>query len=177
MGTATLLTPSELRGHVETDLSEGVLQSILDAEETEIIRRYGAHATQTDLLPGGELWLVLRRTPVSFTSVTETVNTTSTVLAADDYRHWGGGRLERLGTGTNARSEWGDRVSVVYVPEARSDQRKLVLVQLALLAIQYQGVQREAIGGNDYNVEYLDHLRERERLMRSLAPRGGMGFA
>jgi len=177
MTTATLLSAAALRDHVETDLANDVLQRILDAEESEIIRRYGAHATQVDTLPGGHEWLILRRTPSSFSTVVEVVATTSTTLATTDYRHWGGGRLQRLNDGTNQRSTWGERVTVTYVPEDRTAQRRLALAQLAALAIRYEGVHAESIGGSDYSVTNLDYRLERERLLASLATRGGMWFA
>lgn len=170
-----LLTPPQLRQHVETDLPDAALQRILDAEEAEIVRRYGAHATATELVAGGKRSLVLQRPAASVTSVTEVVagwiGETSTVLAPDDYRLWFGNlMLERLGTGTNPRDRWGDRVTVVYVPQDRATQRTLVLVNVCKLAVSYSGVASQQIGG-DYSEKQHDYVAERERLLKTLAGR------
>ena len=64
-------------------------------------RRYGAHATATETLPGDGEWLILDRTPSTITSVTEIADNVTTTLATNDYRIWPEGKLERLNTGTN----------------------------------------------------------------------------
>jgi hypothetical protein len=174
--TATLLSVAGLRQHIETDLPDTALQQVLDAAEDEITRRYGAHATASELLTGNGSWLVLARAAVSITSITETIAFTDTALAADDYRLWPGGRLERRIDGTHGRMFWGDRVAVTYVPVDQTAQRTLVLVQLCKLAIQYSGLKSESVGG-DHSETTADYPAERERLLRSLAPHGGMAFA
>jgi hypothetical protein len=168
--TAELLTATQLKEHLETDLGDDALQRILDAEEGEITRRYGAIATETDILPGGDSMLTLSRKASSITSVTELVSTTSTALATDDWRAWADHRLERLATGTNARTTWGDRVTVVYTPVDRTDQRTLVLVQLCKLALVYGGLASESIGGGDYVMRALPWGIERETLLATLEP-------
>ena len=177
-GTATLLTVTELRQHVETDLLDAALQRYLDANETEIIRRYGPHATATETLRGGSAWLLLSRDALSITAVTETVLETATTLAADDYELWhGGASLWREQDGTHTRWAWGDEVTVVYVPVDTSAQRTAVLVKLCVLDVQYSGLKSESIGGGDHGETTADYPTERERLLRSLAPRGGFVFA
>ena len=172
MATATLLTPTELRDHIQTDLVDLALQRVLDAEESEIIRRYGAHASQTEMLTGGNARLGLSRQAASVTSVTEVASEVTTVLAADDYRLWYGTSLERLMTGTNPRQYWGDRVTVVYVPTERNAQRTLALVNLCKLTLAYEGVKSQSIGQSDYSMTAMDYRQERERILRSLASRG-----
>ena len=167
-----ILSNAQLQEHVETDLSDNALQRINDAETAEIIRRFGDYDTATELLPGGEVMLVLSQKAGSFTSVTETVSDTDTALAADDYRLWYGAMLERLDDGTNPRSTWGDRVSVVYVPEDKLPQRRLVLINLVKLAIEYRGLKSEDIGAGDYRMTQLQYNEERENILRSLVPRG-----
>jgi hypothetical protein len=170
--TATLLTVAQLHEHVETDLPDAALQRILDAEEAEIILRHGAHATASEMLPGGGEWLVLTRAAASITSITETVDDVSTVLAADDYLAWDGSRLQRLDTGTNARSCWGERVTAVYIPLSQVAQRTLVLIQLCKLAIVYNGLKTESVGQGDHSETAMDYNAERAALLRSLSPRG-----
>jgi len=176
--TATLLTPAQLREHVETDLSDGALQRILDSEEAEIVGRYGAHATASEMLAGDHKpLLILARDAASITAITETVADVDTALAADDYRLWPGGRLERLSDGTHPASTWGDRVAVTYVPADQVAQRSLVLVNLCKLALEYRGLKSEAIGSGDYQMTAQEYNAERNRLLGSLAPRGGLWFA
>lgn len=171
--TATLLTVGELREHLETDLSDEALQRILDAEEAEIVRRHGSTATQSETLQGDEKLLFLSRTATAITSVVETEsdNLTQTTLAANDYRLLPAGKLERLVTGTHPRSWWTQLVTVGYVPEDQGDQRRMVLVQLAMLAAKYTAMRSESVGGGDYSGTSLDYALERERLLRSLAGR------
>ena len=167
--TATLLTVSQMREHLETDLTDEALQRILNAEEAEIVSRYGAHATATEMLPGDGEWLILERTPSTITSVTEIADNVSTVLATNDYRIWPKGKLERLNTGTNARTYWAPIVTVVYVPEDATAQRRGVLIRLVTLAAKYAGLKSESVGSGDYSMSSADYTAEREALLRSLA--------
>lgn len=166
-----LLTVGELREHLETDLPDEALLRIVTAEEAEIIRRYGAHATAAETLPGNGEWLILERTATSITTVTEIDADVTTVLAANDYRLCQGRQMERLHTGANPRSFWAPLVTVAYVPVDMTAQRKLALVQLATLAAKYTAMKSESVGGGDYSGTSLDYTIERERLLRSLAGR------
>ena len=167
-----ILNNAQLGEHIEHDLSDNALRRLNDAETAEILRRCGSVTTATELLPGGEVNLILKQKADSFTSVTETIGTTSTVLSSDDYRLWyGGAMLERLDDGTNPRSRWGNRVSVVYVPENRLAQRRLVLINLVKLAIEYRGLKAEGVGAGDYSMTVLEYNKERENLLRSLRHR------
>lgn len=172
-----LLTVAQLREHVQTDLSDAALQRILDAEEGEIVRRYGSHTEASETLQGGDRLLFLNRPAASIGEVVETVGVGDTVLDAADYRLWDDGRyLERLTTGANPSLYWAERVTVTYVPADQSAQRRLVLVQLVKLALAYAGLRSESVGG-DYSMSTLDYVAEREKLLQSLAPRGGVLFA
>lgn len=172
-----LLTVTQIREHVETDLSNDALQRLIDSEDGEITRRFGAPTTQTETLKGGESYVFLSRLVTSITSVTEEVDETTTTLAVDDYDLWWNQALERDADGTNGRSTWGDKVTVVYVPQTTTPQRTLLLIQLVQLAVQYSGVQSASIGSGDYSATYQDYQRERERLFRKLEPRGGVFLA
>jgi hypothetical protein len=173
MTTATLLTVAQMREHLETDLTDAALQRLLDAEESEIIARYGSHATATETLPGGGTDVILARTPSTITSLTETLGggTPPLLLVTDDYRLWPEGRLERLTTGTNARSSWAPVVTAVYVPEDATAQRRGVLIHLVMLAARYSGLRSESVGSGDYSMTTADYTAEREALLRSLAGR------
>lgn len=172
-----LLTVTQILEHFETDLSNDALQRLIDSEDGEITRRFGAPTAQTETLRGGETHLFLSRLVSSITSISEEVNGTATTLAADDYDSWWNQALERLEDGTNGRSTWGDRVTVVYVPQDTTAQRKAALVQLVQLAVRYNGVHTESVGSGDYSATSYDYQRERERLFRKLEPRGGVFLA
>lgn len=144
----SLITTDELREHVETDLSDDALQRLIDANEKEIIRKFGAHATQIDYVePGRSDCLFLSRPPSEITEVVERWGDTETTLSADDYEliaNWK--RLNRLSTGTNPTSFWGDRVKVTYTPVDQNDERKGVLVDLCKLEIEYTGNAADSSG-------------------------------
>ena len=169
---AALLTLAQIREHVETDLSNDALQRLIDSEDAEIVQRYGALSTQTETLRGGSERLFLSRLVSSITSISEEVGETTTTLAADDYELWWHQELDRHG-----RSTWGERVTIVYVPQTMTAQRTAVLTQLVQLAVRYNGVEQESVGSGDYSATSADYQRERERLLRKLAPRGGVFLA
>ena len=56
-------------------------------------------------------------------------------------------------------------------------QRTLVLVNLCKLAIRYTGAESESVGTWDYLSREKNYVEERNRLLRQLAPRGGLAFA
>jgi len=168
-----ILRNAQLGEHIEHDLSDNALQRLNDAETAEILRRFGSTASVTELIASkNDKSVILSQKRATITSVTETVDTTDTVLSADDYRVWYGAMLQRRDDGTNPRELWGDRVSVVYVPESRAAQRALVLVNLVKLAIEYRGLKSEDIGAGDYSMTQLAYNKERENILRSLVPRG-----
>jgi len=144
----SLITTDELREHVETDLAEEALQRVIDANEKEIVRKFGAHTTQVDYVePGRSDCLFLSRAPSEITEVVERWGDTDTTLSADDYElvaNWR--RLNRLSTGTNPTSYWGELVKVTYTPADRNDERKLVLVDLCKLELEYTGNVADVVG-------------------------------
>lgn len=174
-----LLTVTQLREHVETDLPDAALERILDAEDAEIVRRFGSATSASETLAGNALLLFLSRSPGTISTITETEadNLTTTTLAADDYRLWPGGILERLATGTNGRSAWAPVVTVTYAPTDDQAQRIHTLIQVCQLAARYTGVVQESVGQGDYAITLQDYRRERERLLSQLAPRGGIWLA
>ena len=91
----------------------------------------------------------------------------STIIASNDYRVWHGGRsLQRLVSGTNGRTYWGDRVTVTYTPVSDQAQRDEVTIKLAILAIEYRGLSSERVG--DWQGSFADYQAEREKLIASL---------
>ena len=162
-----LLTKTELKEHVETDLVDDAVNRLLDDAEAEIIRRFGAHVTQVDEPLGGDKYLFPSRPITTVTSIVETVGTTDTTLAADDYKLIHSNRqIERLGDGTNGRLTWGDRVKITYVPSDNQDTRKRVQIDLVKLAIQYDVV-RTVESGN-YSATFPDYEKERDKILGRL---------
>ena len=172
-----LLTVTQLREHVETDLADTALQRLLDSEDAEIVRRCGALASVTETIKGGGELLFLARPAASITTVTEEVYHASTTLATDDWELWWSQALRRDDDGTNPRATWGDEVTVTYVPVSDAAQRALALIDLVKLALAYSGLQQQAVGQADFSATGLDYRRERERILGRLAPRGGIVLA
>lgn len=160
------LTVSELRDHVETDLIDSALQRIVDAEEEELISRFGPRSSQTDVLCGGGLHIFASRPLKVVTSVVEWDGTTATTLVAADYRLSADRRtLERLATGTNQSTIWSDEVTLSYIPDDAAKWTR-TLIDLVRLALQYTAKGSESIG--DYSSSNLDYAREREKLIAQL---------
>lgn len=196
MTQVTLFERCQLR--IETDIDEAELERIIDEANLEVIQRYGPHADTgnpiTVKLAGGAQTLDLAR-PLDeaedFT-ITEFWRTSwggspqSRVLEASDFQVWFGGRtIERLYTGDSPAFRWSGIapqemgfggsagwVTVEYVPVNDGNQREEVVIKLVLLNIEYNGKIRTDIAGlREFEVVFQE---ERERLLRSLAPRKGM---
>lgn len=177
---------ARLKERFETDISDAELQRVLDNANEDVLNQWGTHSDAgtplTVLLVGGANSIFFDRPIAVLTSVTETVTgtggfgETEIVLAADDFRNWYNGRaLIRRLDGTNPRAIWGNRVSVIYVPQDDNNQRQEVILKVAILDLQFTGVRQERIG--DYAATYYDHQEERQKLINSLRPKGKMGVA
>ena len=163
----SLLTVADVREHFETDLSDAAIQRLLDDAERDIIARFGDHASATEeWLSGGSILFTLR--PISsVTSIAERVGDTTTMLASDDYRQIGRWMIERLDTGTNPASLWGDQVTVIYAPEDDTDRRKRVQLDLVKLAIQYDALRSR--GAGDLTSSSPDYEDQRSALLARLS--------
>lgn len=140
----SLITTTEAQAMgVGLALSAAQLQTIIDQEEAEIVRRFGANYTGVavpETAHGGGVSLYLKRQITSVSAVTEYLyigDTAPRTLAAVDYEIWTEeGRLERLWTGTTGAGKWGAKVVVSYIPADDTDLRKAVLTALVQIAIQ-----------------------------------------
>jgi hypothetical protein len=172
---ATLITPAQLRDHVETDLVDAALQRIIDDADAAIIRRFGDHtANIVETRTGGGRLIFLDRPALSISSISEHLGMPfeedTTVLAVDDYRLWYGGHaIERLASGTNARTTWGDRVVVTYAPIQEIARRTRVEIDLCKLAIQHDAT-RQTTAGDYSQTNPNDYQAARERILDELAP-------
>lgn len=171
---AGLIRVDELKEHVETDLSDDVIDRLIDDADAEIVKRYGPHVTQIDTFENvnAATAIYLSRNASAITSVTEEVRDgegsyTETVLASDDYKlRRNNLSLERLRDGTNPRATWGHVVTIVYVPDDDGTRRIRVEIDLVRLAIEYNALSTEDTG--DYRSSSLRYSDERESLLRTL---------
>ena len=162
-----LIDATEMRTHVETGVVDAALTTIIDGADQDIIQRHGAVATEVDDLPTKGVEDIFTSRPIlTIPSVAETIGTTTTTLATDDYEQRHGQQLHRLDTGTNGRLTWGDRVKVTYVPIDTTERRKVALIALVKLYLAFNGLSTERKG--DFSSQGLDYNTEREKILKSL---------
>ena len=161
---SSLVTVAEVKALVSTSKSDTEIQAVIDREEAEVIRLYGAHyvaaTSVSETLSGGGRYLLLRRAVTSVTTVTED----SAVLTSSAYRMWSSrGSLERL----PVYSTWGEVVVVSYVPVDDSAQRRPVIIELVRLALEHTAMRSESVAG-EYSYTAPVWMVERGNLLRSL---------
>ncbi len=165
-----LVNAAMLRENVETNLADSALEQLIDDADAAVVGYCGPHNQDgpfEEILPGGSSRLFPSRAVESVDKVTETVGTVSTDLSPDDYRSWYGGRmLERLSNGPHALPYWGGRVLLRYTPVSTDAQRRMAIIRLVQLGIQYSGVQSERVG--PYSSQSLDYTRERDAILKQL---------
>ena len=164
-----LITTAIAREHIETDLSDAAVTRLIEDAEFAIIKRFGPHVTQLDTLEGnaGANAVFLTRRISVVLSATETVEGTETVLAADDYKIVHDGRgLQRLSTGTNPATYWGESVVVSYTPESDSAERIRVCIDLVKLSVGYSAKKEERIG--DHAEILFSYEAERNEILSRL---------
>lgn len=176
-----LLTTTDARDLIETDLSASALQLLLDDAEALIVDKYGAVATRTEEFVGGARYLFTTRLIGSLTSITEWAGSSSTVLTGSDYAlRFGNRALERLDT-SGAPRAWGwrgQRIVVLYELSAdETTRRKRVQADLVKLAITYRGaIKSEASGDYSAAAGAKDYQAERETILRALSSTSGVGI-
>lgn len=171
-----LLTVTQFKEHVETDLATAALQRFLDESEAIIIKLFGANtAAITEWFEDTNGRFIFPSRPVSsITSIVETVGTTDTTLSSDDSEIQGDGRrIRRLIDGTNGQTIWADTVKLIYVPVDDTDERKIVQLDLVKLEIQFKGLDSEKIG--DWSGSVKDYEVQRREATRRLSR--GLSFA
>lgn len=173
----SLLTTDDVTGRgIGASLSTFVLQGIIDDEEAELVRRFGANredAPITETVQGGCKSLGFRRALESVTSVVEYAylgdTAPLTLVANTDYYVWPTeGRIERLG------QHWGPAVRVVYTPVDDTALRRNVLLELIRVAVSQNVLASETkavANGPTHSMTYAsggDWNRTRERLYNRL---------
>lgn len=174
-----LLTVSDAREHLETDVTDAVLQRLVDDADSAIARRHGPHSPGADDVivedvTGGDERLFLRRPAATVSSIVEHLSeTTNRTLDPSDYRSEFEGRaLLRLPNGTNPAARWGYRNVVTYAPTSSDNAtRRRVIIDLVRLALQHNALAGETAG--DYSSRSVDYQAEREKLIREVAASAG----
>ncbi len=166
----TLVDVATLRLHVQTDLDNTAVQRLLDDADELIVDRYGPHTgpLTVELDVSGNLAFPLRRIAAvtSITEYSDRGDAVGVLLNALDYRLLNNGTvIERLATGPNAASGWGERLVIVHTAGATA-RRTRVEIDLVRLAVTYEARRSERVG--DFGSEHVEYERERNRILRSL---------
>ena len=147
-----LVTADQVREHIgsnSTDTDE-LLTRLIEEADAEVVSRYGPHSIDgpvTEVHGGGTCRLFPHRVVKEMAKVTETDGNVSVVLSDDDYRSWYSGRmLQRLADGSHPRSCWGERVELEFTPVDDDAQRKMAIIRLVQLGLQYSGLKSESVG-------------------------------
>ena len=172
-GQQRLVTADQVREHIgsnSTDTDE-LLTRLIEEADAEVVSRCGPHSIDgpvTEVHPGGSFRLFPHRAVKEIAKVTETDGNVSVVLSDDDYRSWYGGRmLQRLADGSHPRSCWGQRVELEYTPVNTDPQRRMAIIRLVRLGLQYSGLKSESVG--PYSAQNLDYAKEREAILKQLS--------
>lgn len=160
-----LLTTAQLRGRIETAITDDGLQAIIDACESEIVRRYGPHDTGLHNFHANP-WgyndiIVLPRAASEITSIHDRKIDGDTLIDADDYYMETPFIIAR-----RSMTFWPLHAVVAYVPEDESAIRREVLVQLCLLSIHFSGF--EYLKTPELTIQGSDYQVEREKVLRQL---------
>lgn len=164
----SLVTPDEVRVVVATTLADEELQTVIDREEAEVVRLYGAHYVDSEMTvsethEGGYLSLFVNR---AISSVTEVVEDDTTLTEDEDYEVWAAqGRLLRLPVG----AWWGRVVTVTYVPADDNVLRKGVIIDLVRLALERTAMRQESLRDTEYSYTAPDWEVERARILARLS--------
>lgn len=101
-----------------------------------------------------------------------------TALAPSDYAVLHGGRtLQRLTGGANGRDTWAPLVRVTYTPIADQAARDEATIKLIALDLSYRGGLKSERAGDYQFTLSGDPAADREAILASLAPKGGMVMA
>ncbi len=124
-------------------LSDADLQTVIDREEAELVRLFGAvytGAAISETAHGGGKSIYLKRAAASISSIVEYLypgDTAPTTLTAQDYCLWPSeGRVERLPWGVSSAVHWGTPIVVSYIPTDDRDLWRSVIADLVRIATE-----------------------------------------
>lgn len=147
---------AQARG-VGTDMDEDALQELIDAEEVQMVRRFGAHgdgvATVTGVFMRHGRNIYPPRPYLSITSVKTAAypGGTLTTLAATSWYAWA--NYIELYPGGLLVDNSGETVSVTYVPVDDRALRKEVLLNLVKLTIGETALPVGRVSGMGFSIE------------------------
>lgn len=168
----TLLTIERLRALVRTAVSDVDLQEIIDREDAELVRRYGAHYVDAvtpvvEEVTGNTRNIYVSRGVLSVVSIAESqaLGYTPQTLASTQYHvRAAQGRITRLPEGR----AWLGAITVTYVPVDDRPLREQVLIDLVRLTLERQAPQAESVAG-EYSYTASDWESQRRALYKKLA--------
>lgn len=170
-----LLTAADYAAIVPTTLSADVLQDIIDAEEAEMVRRFGAAGdgvttiTETFETTGADLFVSRPIVSIISISVISYIGATSHALTTNQYYRLPPNNQIRLSPFLT-----GAFVTVSYVPANDTAIRRAILIDLVRLQTAGYATTGEDISGLGYSIKSsttltaLDRADERERLFSRL---------
>lgn len=167
----------------ELSWSDDTIQMAIDANEAMLDEAIGPIGSDSRLIMSAGDMVFLPRPAASVDAVTEwTDDSTSTVLASDDYEVWYRGRaIRRLNTGTNPRTRWGFKVNVTFTPKEEPVQRAVALTELIRIDYAYAGgAVSRTMGSWSESTSGAPADRQRERanvVSRYIASTMGMVYA
>ena len=133
----SLITPADVTAVLSTDLDSAALQSIIDREEAEMVRRFGANAdgvtafTETFTLTGADIFTSRPISSLTSISVVAYVGASPSTLATSQYY-----RVPPLNQIRISPFLTDSFVTVTYVPANDQALRKQVLLDLVRLAME-----------------------------------------
>ena len=173
----SLITPTQLREHVSSALSDGALQTVIDAEEDALNDAAGSLGVQTEEFDDATPveYIFPACTIATITSIVEKWPDTflggyqSTTLDTTDYEIVPGNKsIRRLGSGAHSATRWGRRVVLTYTPSAETAKRVLALINLCKLNLAYTGLKSESVGGGEYSMTQGEYDSQRAQIIAGL---------
>ena len=195
------LTVANLRALVPSPLDDVQLQAIIERVEAEITEVLGAPQTValgvslTEVVPGENVDIFVRRPIHSVTTVTEYSSLSDTVGVAltedEEFYVWPDeGRLQRIGGGmrrsdpsplsvfymTDAQFAgsaqvgwWGSHVQVIYKPADQRHKRKQATIDLVRLLLSATALKSESVAGEYSYQAPANWELEKRRILRRLS--------
>lgn len=171
----SLLTAAEYKAVVASDVESATLQEIIDAEEAEMIARFGAHGdgatavTETYEVTGAELFVSRPATSITSVAVVAYVGATGTTLSTSQYYFVSPTNRIRLSPFLSAAF-----VTVVYVPASDQAIRRQILIDLVRLRLANAAAPAVEVSGLGYSIKRgasaTQSYDERERLYSRIVP-------
>lgn len=164
-----MITVSQVKDRIETDLDDLTLQLIVDAEQEALDRHAGGESVTETHMASGNKKLILRRRPASIASITERqhILDDAVTLSANDYRQIGQRFVLRLGDGDNPAVSWGAETVVTYTAEVDQNLRDRIVLDLVQLSIEFSAYASEKSG--DWTGDQGDYEARRNALLSQLS--------